>query len=426
MQESFLHYVWQFQYFDKKTLLTTQGERLDVKRPGFHNTDAGPDFADAKVRIGTMSWAGNVEVHIHSSEWQEHRHHVDPAYDSVVLHVVWEDDRPVRLSDGSLLPTLELKGRLDPALLKRYRTLLESSNAIPCSRSFSRVPNATLVSMVDKVMVGRLESKSNDVLEILGSNKNDWEETTYQVLGRNFGFRINTQPFAQLTRGLPYKILMRHSDQPRQVEALLFGQAGFLDEGMKDSYHRLLRREYRILSSKYKLTNKMKASQWKFLRMRPANFPTIRLAQFASLLCRQKNLFSSVVSLKDFHEATSFLEVEVAEFWHSHYTFRAPSRVGAGGLGLTSIENVVINSVVPMMAAYGTYCGDNSYVDRAQKLLEEVMPEDNRILRTWRELGVEVKNGFDSQGLIQLFNSYCTPRRCLHCNIGVSLLKPTP
>lgn len=425
MQESFLHYIWQFQYFDKKALVTTGGERLDIKRPGLHNTDAGPDFSNAKIRIGSMSWAGSVEIHIHSSEWMEHRHHVDPAYESVVLHVVWDDDRPVRMSDGSLLPTVELRGRVDPQMVKRYRTLLESSNTIPCARSLARVPKATFVSMIDRVMMSRLESKSQDVLELLATNKNDWEETTYQVLARNFGFRVNAQPFFQLARGLPYKILARHADHPRQVEALLFGQAGFLDEAFKESYHRLLRREYKLLAAKYKLAAKLKPSQWKFLRMRPANFPTIRLAQFASLLCRQKNLFSSMLELKEFGDAAAFMDVEIADFWHSHYTFRSVSRVGSTGLGATSTENIIINSVVPMISAYGLYCGDPTYVDRAQRLLEDVMPEDNRILRTWRELGVEVKNGFDSQALIQLFNSYCTPRRCLQCAIGVSLLKPS-
>ncbi|HZY82952.1 MAG TPA: DUF2851 family protein, partial [Cyclobacteriaceae bacterium] len=195
MQESFLHYIWQFQYFDKKDLVTTQGEALQVLRTGLHNTNAGPDFSDAKVRIGLMSWAGSVEIHISSSEWEAHRHHTDRAYDSVVLHVVWTDDKPVRLQDGSLLPTLVLKGRIDPQLLSKYRKLMGTSFVIPCARSFTKVPMVIKLSMIDRVLVERLEEKSDAVMDLLQHNKNDWDETTYQLLAKNFGFKVNSQPF---------------------------------------------------------------------------------------------------------------------------------------------------------------------------------------------------------------------------------------
>ncbi len=407
MQESFLHYIWQSQYFDKKDLVTTQGETLQIIRPGLHNTNAGPDFSDAKVRIGLMSWAGNVEIHIASSEWEAHRHHLDRAYDSVVLHVVWTDDKPVKLEDGSLLPTIVLKGRIDTQLLTRYRKLMATSFVIPCARQFTNVPNIIKLSMLDRVLVERLEEKSQSIIELLDYNNSDWDETTYQLLAKNFGFKVNSQPFFQLAKGLPYKTLARHANNPRQVEAMLFGQAGFLDEASGDSRHRMLRREYKVLASKYSLHDtKLKASQWKFLRLRPANFPTLRLSQFSALICEQKNLFSRIIELEHYTEAYKLFE--------------------AAKMGESSVDNIIINTVAPLLVTYGRRQVDLSFVDRAQKILESVAAEDNRILRSWTSLGFDVKNAFDSQALIQLFNSYCVPRRCLDCAIGACLLKPGP
>jgi hypothetical protein len=405
MQELFLHYIWQFQYFERTSLVTTQGETLQIIRPGIHNTDAGPDFSEANVRIGLMSWAGNVEIHIASSEWHAHRHHLDKAYDSVVLHVVWVDDKPVTLEDGSLLPTLVLKGKIDTQLMTRYRKLMSTSFVIPCARQFARIPNVIRLGMMDRVLVERLEEKSESVLELLEYNNNDWDETTYQLLAKNFGFKINSQPFFQLAKGVPYKYLARHANDPKQVEAMLFGQAGFLDEAANDNNHKLLRREYKMLAAKYNLPeSKLNASQWKFLRLRPANFPTVRLKQFCVLICQQKNLFSRIIEIDNHRTAYELFE--------------------KGTMGTASIENIIINSVAPILVAYGRRQSDTSFLERAQKILEEVSAENNRILRSWTALGMDVKNAFDSQALIQLFNSYCIPRRCLDCAIGASLLKP--
>jgi hypothetical protein len=407
MQESFLHYIWQFQYFDKTDLLTTQGEKLQIVRIGTHNTNAGPDFSNVKISIGLMSWAGNVEIHIASSEWEAHRHHHDRAYDSVILHVVWTDDKPVRLKDGSFLPTLTLKGRVDTHLLTRYRKLMGTSFIIPCARQFARVPYVVKLGMIERSLVERLEAKSTSVVELLAYNNHDWDETTYQLLAKNFGFKVNSQPFFQLAKGVPYKYLGRHADNPKQVEAMLFGQAGFLDEAAGDTYYRFLRREYNILATKYSLNDsKLQASQWKFLRLRPANFPTVRLKQFCVLICQKKNIFSRVLELDSYASA--------------HRLFQA------GDMGSSSIDNIIINTVTPLLVAYGQRQGDTSFNERAQAILESVAAENNRILRSWAALGLGVKNAFDSQALIQLFNSYCVSRRCLDCAIGACLLKPGP
>ena len=427
MQESFLHYIWQFQYFDKTDLATTQGETLQVIRPGIHNTNAGPDFSDGKVHIGLISWAGNVEIHIASSEWESHRHHLDRAYDSVVLHVVWTDDKPVKLEDGSLLPTVVLQGRIDTQLLMRYRKLMGTSFLIPCARQFANVQNVIKLSMMDRVLVERLEEKSAAVMELLEYNNNDWDETTYQLLARNFGFKVNSQPFFQLAKSVPYKYLGRHADNPKQVEAMLFGQAGFLDEAVGEPYHKLLRREYKMLAAKYNLhDSRIKPSQWKFLRLRPANFPTIRLSQFCALICEQKNIFSRVLELEDYASAYQLFEAGQSEYWKSHYTFKAGQKAELARMGASSIDNVIINTVAPLLVTYGRRKGDLSFLERAQKILESIQAEDNSILRSWSALGLDVKNAFDSQALIQLFNSYCVPRRCLDCAIGAALLKPGP
>ena len=343
----------------------------------------------------------------------------------MVLHVVWTDDKPVKLEDGSLLPTLALKGKIDPQLLVRYRKLMGTSFVIPCARSFTRIPNIIKLSMIDRVLVERLEEKSNSVIELLEYNNNDWEETTYQLLAKNFGFKVNSHPFFQLAKGVPYKYLGRHANNPKQVEAMLFGQAGFLDAAVNDSYHKLLRREYKMLASKYSLqASKLNASQWKFLRLRPANFPTIRLSQFCALICEQKNIFSRVLELENYKSAYDLFEASQSEYWKSHYTFRTGEKAELTRMGSSSIDNIIINTVAPLLVAYGRRQNDTSFLERAQMILEELPAENNRILRSWNALGMDVKNAFTSQALIQLFNSYCVPRRCLDCAIGTSLLKP--
>ena len=290
MKESFLHYIWQFQYFNKEALVTSDGISLQVFSTGILNSNAGPDFQNAKVKIGDIEWAGSVEIHIKSSEWNDHQHFKDAAYDTVVLHVVWINDKPVLRSDGTSIPTLELKSRVDQALINSYKNLMESSNEIACAKILPIVDSLLIRSMLDSALVQRLETKADLVVEILKRNTHDWEQTTYELLAKNFGFKINSEPFQQLSRSLPYKLLLKHSDNLIQLEALLFGQAGFLEIEPGDEYYILLKREYKILKAKYSLVQRVKKSQWRFLRLRPANFPTIRIAQFASLIFHSKNL----------------------------------------------------------------------------------------------------------------------------------------
>jgi hypothetical protein len=425
MQEAFLHYLWQYQYFDKTDLKTVGNEALQVLHPGFLNRNAGPDFGNARIRINNMSWVGTVEIHIRSSDWIAHRHSFDDSYESVILHVVWEDDKPVIHDDGTVLPTIELRARVSDDLMFRYRRLVDSGFDIPCMSQLHAVPDLVRNNMLDRTVVERLEIKANEVAQFLDHNQGDWEETAYQLLARNFGFKVNADPFFQLARSLPYKFLRKHADHPVQVEAMLFGVAGFLVERSGLEYHRVLRREYGLLRSKYRLERaELNPSQWKFMRLRPANFPSLRLAQFAALVTTRNNMFSNLVATQDLATLAEWLTVSQSEFWRNHYSFKKRKKEPVWSMGKSSVENVAINTVIPLLVAYGKSRDEHSYVERAEALLQQVSAEENRITRIWSGAGWEVKNAFDSQALIQLFNSYCTPRQCLNCSIGAALLKP--
>jgi hypothetical protein len=425
LTESFLHYVWQFQYFDKKDLTTTKGEDILVSYPGMKNTHAGPDFSDAKILIGDLEWRGSVEIHIKASGWNDHHHGDDAAYENVVLHVVWENDKPIDRSDGSAMPTLELKNRVDLALWNKYKKLFTSADSIPCARSWYSVSDLVKLSMIDKAVTQRLETKANDVIAVLDKNQGDWDETCYQLLCRNFGFKVNNDPFFQLAQALPLKILLKHRNQPAQVEALLFGQAGFLEKDVKgDEYFRHLVREFNLLSKKHNLESKrLHKSQWRFLRLRPANFPTLRLSQLAALLQQKSNLFSTLLARVTYSELVEWLNVEQSAYWKTHYDFGKTS-AHVSSIGKSSIENIVINTVTPMLAAYSMTHDDQQFMDRAVDLLQHLPAEKNKITRHWVELGYDVKTASDSQGLIELYNSFCLKRRCLECNVGSSLIRP--
>jgi hypothetical protein len=427
MNESFLHYIWQFQYFDKKELRCSTGEDLAIFNPGQKNTHAGPDFYNAKLKLDSIEWAGSVEIHIQSSGWREHRHQDDPAYENVVLHVVWEENERIIRKDGTLLPTLELKTRVAPAFLLQYKRIVHSRNKIPCANAIASVPDVIRISMLDKALMSRLESKADTILKAFEKSNADWEETCYQMLCRNFGFKVNTEPFLQLAQSLPYKILMKHSDRLEQMEALIFGQAGFLNETINDPYYLLLKREYTLLKKKYDLARRqMNKAQWRFLRLRPANFPSVRLAQLASVLHHQKNMFSKIITALSWKEMMPVFSVKPSAYWLYHYQFFKKQKKEIPSLGRMSTENILINSIVPILVAYGKSKGDQRFTDRAIRLLQETGAEKNNILRSWDALGLGSSTAFDSQALIELHNSFCLRRRCLDCNIGFSLLQPQP
>jgi hypothetical protein len=424
MTENFIAYLWQFQQFDKTELRTTQGEVLQIFKTGLLNTHSGADFQDVRLTIGNVEWVGSVEFHLKSSDWHTHAHTHDRAYESVVLHVVWQHDQEIHRTDGTAIPTLELVGRTDSSLMSRYEALMSSKDTIPCQRQFAEVDNFLKLSMLDKVLLQRLEQKAAIVQNLLIQTNHDWEETAYQLLARNFGFKINAEPFEQLAKALPLKVLQKHRNDLTQIEALVFGVAGFLDESPIDGYQAKLQQEFKFLSAKYNLANKTVAKhQWKFLRLRPANFPTVRLAQFARLIQENANIFSAMLYLESVKNFVKLLKVKQSDYWQKHYVFGKDTEGKVASVGTSAAENVVINTVVPLLVAYAQAKDNRSFLDKALRLLEELPAEENHITEFWKSLGQRITSSFDSQASIELYNHFCTQKRCLSCQIGVALLK---
>jgi len=425
MNESFLHYIWELQYFDKKDLKTTDGETIMIMAPGKGNTNSGPDFQTAKIKIGPMDWAGSVEIHITASAWMSHGHSDDSAYDNVILHVVWQNDVPVSRTDGTRIPTLELQHRVDAEMIRNYKRLVNNPASIPCESSLNKVDSLTKLSMLDKALMQRLESKAANVMQLFNQANQDWEEVAFQLTARNFGFKINNEPFFSLTQSVPRKVLLKHGDNLTHIEALLFGQAGFLDYTINDEYLKLLQREYHALAAKYDLEKeKLKPSLWKFMRLRPANFPTLRIAQFSALIFKNKNLFSRITEAERLPEVKSIFDVSTSEYWHRHYRFGRSTARSISHLGDDSVDNILINTISPLLVAYGKQRGDQQFIDRAVDFLQKIPGETNKIVKSWKLLSLEAHSAFDSQALIELNNNFCLKRRCLSCNIGASLLKP--
>lgn len=423
MTESFLHYVWQFQYFRKDELKTSSGESVQVLHTGNRNSDAGPDFSNARIRIGELEWRGSIEIHSKASNWNDHKHNSDEAYEKVILHVVWENDKLIKRSNGSDIPTLELKDRADLAVWERYKNLYTSPDVIPCASHWQSVPALSKLSTLDSALMLRLQAKARAVTELLTKNNNDWEQTCYQLLCKNFGFKVNAEPMLRLGQLLPYNTLLKHLDKSLQLEALLFGAGGFLENKVEDDYTVLLKREYDVLRRKYRLDGKqMNLSQWKFLRLRPANFPTIRIAQLVALLTQQ-NLFSKILEATSYKLVHDLLKVNQSGYWLKHYQFGKPSKSKIPTLGEVSIQNIIINTIVPLLVAYGKIHDEQAYIDRATDFLQHIPAENNKITRQWISLKYPVKSAFDSQALIELYTHFCMKRRCLECGVGSWLIK---
>lgn len=422
--EDFLHYVWKFRLFDRAKLATCDGEELEIFSVGTHNSDSGPDFQNARLRIGQTTWAGNVEVHLSSSDWQKHGHTTDNAYDNVILHVVYRDDQPLTLTNGRRVPTLELQNRISPDLYNRYHNLVFGSQAIiPCEASIASVDRLTLHNWLTRVLVERLEKKSAAVIAALNLNRGDWEETFYQFLAANFGFKINALPFELLAKSLPQNILAKHKNNAGQIEALIFGQAGFLTGSLNDAYPQKLKNEYDFLRKKYNLAP-VENHLWKFMRLRPQNFPTIRLAQFAALVVRSNHLFSKVLEIKDIQGLRNlFAEIKVDSYWENHYRFDVESAPSAKSLGQASIDILLLNTLALFLFSYGKHNQLQNYISRSLHLLENLPNENNHITADFATLGVEIKTAFESQALLELKNSYCSYKKCLQCSVGNKILK---
>ena len=421
MKEDLLQYIWQFQYFNNSELKNSSGELIQIINTGVHNTNQGADFTGAKIKIGETTWAGNVELHINSSDWNVHRHSTDSNFNNVILHVVWNNNAIIKDINNNDLPTLELKNRVSKLLLERYRMLMGSSQFIPCENLLQQVNELTLANWKQRLVAERLIAKSANILSILKETNFHWEETFWWLIAANFGLKVNSDLFKQIAQHLPVSILAKHKNRIQQIEALLFGTAGLLTSEFQEKYPLMLKKEFAFYQKKYKL--KIIDGELSFLRMRPANFPTIRLAQLAMLIHESEHLFSKIKDSSSLKEVKKMLEVSANDYWHYHYIFDEPSDYKVKTLGKQMIDNIIINTIIPVLFAYGLHHNEQRYKDKSIKWLEEVAAEKNSITKGFERLNFSNKNAFDSQSFIQLKNEYCNKKRCLNCAIGNWLLK---
>ena len=420
--EDLLHFVWKFRLFDAANLETTSGDSIEIVSPGIHNSNAGPDFEQAKIRINDTLWAGNVEMHLQSSDWFKHSHQQDKAYNNVILHVVFIDDTPALRSDGTAIATLALQHRLSPDVIQRYDGLMRNMNWIPCEKHIRQVDDFYVSSWLSRVLIERFEHRSKQVLNIVNEYKGSWDDAFYVTLARNFGFKTNALPFELLARSLPQQLLARYKNSDLQVEALLFGQAGLLETDFTDEYSDLLKTEYRFLAAKHQLSP-IDGYLWKFMRLRPQNFPTIRLAQFAALVLKSNHLFSKIIEISDVKTIRSlFTDLPVNTYWETHYRFGKESKVHHTQLGADSVDNILLNTVALFLFSYGRYIGKERFVNRAISLLEDLPSEINHIVSRFYAMGVKQGRADRSQALLQLKKHYCDQKKCLTCGVGVKLI----
>ncbi|OAV45751.1 DUF2851 family protein [Lewinella sp. 4G2] len=426
MREDFIHFLWRQARFNLRDLQTTTGAPLSIQHFGTHNHDAGPDFSAGQVRIDGVQWAGHIEMHVNASQWYEHGHDSDPAYDNVILHVVFEEDRPVYRRNGQRIPCLELHGRIPPNLYKSYWRLQHNEYWVPCQHQLHLVSDPVKTQWLGTLLNERLAEKSQRITERLAANGRDWEDTFYQSLARSLGGRVNADAMEMLARSLPLRILLKHKHSLIQLEALFFGQSGLLPEPgeEEDAYVTLLRREYQLLRTKHSL-RPVPATAWRYLRLRPNNFPTIRIAQLATMVFRTGQLFGKTLAAANAKELSNMYEVELSNYWRTHYRFGKTGKAGKRRLGVDMINSILLNTVAPALVSYSHHRLDERYLERAVGLLEQLPAENNKIIRKWKQLGFEAKNAGESQALLHLKKQYCEPTRCTDCAIGCTLLTKT-
>lgn len=422
MNEAFLQYLWQYRLFDGP-LHTTDGLPVEILAPGSANTDAGPDFSDARVRIGDTLWAGNVEVHIKSSDWIAHHHSDNKAYLNVVLHVVYQFDTPILRPDGQPVPTLEARRSIPESVWNNYEALLNPPQPmeVPCLESWAAIDPMRVHAALDALLLERLQRKTSEVRRLLASSHGNWEQCCYWLLAHYFGGKTNGFAFELLAKATDLRFLARWRDNLERTEAILFGQAGLLDGYFEDDYPRALQAAYEPLRKGAGL-NPISAHLWKYFRLRPSSFPTLRISQFAHLISNTHSLFSQLLETSDAEKLRAYFILEASDYWHDHYRFDQPSKPSRKSTGSMFANMLVINAWVPLLFQYGVEHGDEHYKDQALDILHQLPPEDNRIVRLFANAGVCVHDAAQSQALIQLFNEYCKPHRCLQCRLGYSVI----
>lgn len=416
MNERLLQFIWQHQYFNKEQLLTASGQVVQILSAGTINANQGPDFLNARIIVDGIQLAGSVELHVRTSAWNLHGHTGDVHYNNVILHVVWENDT----KDETVL---ELKGRVAATLLNRYTALMQQHKQIPCALLLSSVPDLVVSSWKERLIAERMHQKAAHIQQLLQQTNRHWEEVFWQLTARNFGLPQNSEVFEAVAKTISVTLLAKHKHQIHQLEALLLGQAGLLEQQFTDEYAVMLQKEYRYLKKKYQLHTIH--GTLKFLRMRPSNFPTLRLAQLAMLVHQSSHLFSKVLEAGSVSQIKKMLNVTANDFWHTHYTLTEASPYRAKNLGTSMVNNLLINTIIPLLFEYAAEHGEQRVQQKAIEWLRQLPKENNRITRLWEESHTVHNNAHDSQALLYLKKNYCDAKRCLQCAVGNAILKRT-
>jgi hypothetical protein len=424
MKEDFLHYLWKHQTYNAIGLQTTDGDSLRVVSPGLPHHDAGPDFKQAIIKINEITWAGDVEIHVHSSDWFRHGHEQDEKYKSVILHVVYQDDMPVLRTKQEQYPTLELKRYVSEELLACYQALSLSKQALPCALSLSQIPKIHLISWLSSVGVGRLQRRQKGIFELLRNCREDWNETLFRWLAISFGFKTNASAFEQMAKTMPFKYLQKHTTSQLQTYALIFGQAGLLQESLpEDAYYTQLQQEYAYLQHKYRLTP-INPACWNLLRLRPQNFPCLRLAQFSELFYTNPSIIQDIINNNNaYKQLTTLFRCHPHPYWKAHHHFgKLSPKKHTVVMGEQTVNLLFINAIIPILYAYAHFRGDEQLQAQALNLYETVPFEENYITKRYREAGFPAYNALFSQAILELHEYYCTRRRCAECGIGCWIL----
>lgn len=421
MQEDFLHYIWKFKKFDTQNLKTEQGEAILLNTVGLHNFNSGPDFFNAKLTIGEQLWAGNVEIHIKSSDWYLHNHEQDPAYDGVILHVVWEHDTEIFRKNNTVIPTLVLKDHIDFSLLNNYKKLFAKQNRwIHCENDFAATDDFILTHWLERLYFERLERKADAIESLLKDSKNDWEAVLFKMLAKNFGLKVNGDAFFSLAQSVDFSVIRKTQSSLQSLEGLLFGQANLLSDAVEDAYFIGLCKEYNFLKQKFQLKGNQ-VLPLQFFRLRPPNFPTIRLSQLANLYHEHQNLFSKVIELDELDDFYKLFNVSTSVFWETHFTFQKVSKTSKKMITKGFTDLLLINTILPLKFCYAKQKGQGVEASII-KIASKIHSEKNSIIDAFNQLKKISKSAFQSQALIQLKNEYCVKHKCLQCAVGNTLL----
>ncbi len=417
--EEFLYYIWQNRLITHHPLKLQSGEEIEILHPGYRNFESGPDFFNARIRIDGIVWAGNVEIHTRSSDWYKHQHEGDLNYDNIILHVVEIADAGIFRQDGTAMPTLVIQDRYPSSYRENYLDLIQGP---ACRRMLSGLPLFQRQQCLDRMLTEKLESRFEELNALYVQHEKKWPESFFQLLAKSFGFKVNAIPFELLAKTIPFSLFIRHRNNTEELEALLYGQSGLLPVASEEAYPERLKKHYRYLKHKYHLKG-ISPHLWKFGGLRPANFPTLRISQFAMLHTGEDFLLDKIISAIEIHEVARILDIMASDYWYQHYRFGLSSESYAKRLGKEAILTILINAIIPFLFFYGRKRHMPVLCDKALYWMEKCRPENNRIIREWQDFGWSAENAGQSQALLHLKKQYCDLKKCVNCGIGQYLLR---